>query len=831
MQTLSFSVQSITHLKEECDSLLIERASGCLIQIFSSQSMEEVSTYHSFLQCLFPHAEIVGLSAIHTSINSSVFTQSTIVSISTFDSSTVTSASIVHGENEPLVGHQLLRKLSVNQTTKSVIAFSCYGSASNYKLFEAFSEQAYIVPVSGCVATNTGEGAWVLFNGEFYQDQIVAVALHGEKLQAWYEAFVEWNPIGKYFRVTASEGRVVKAIDHIPAYDFYCKYLADNKPLALSQIQAFPLMLEEETARIINTVESITKEGHLLFSAEVPVGDEVRLSYYHPSLTQEQVNQGAARLANRRPESIFIYNCESRIENSPESTELQAFSDVGLCQGVYGMGEFFRSHNQQILHHSLTYLALSESEDVASEYDTFSRAPRVHNLTPLFSLIKNSIQDLDHMTSELEDKIREQSLRLIQTYRTDRRTGLLNRTVLKERLSHIALTDHLLSFKLTNLSQVNEKYGYHVGDKLLQDISYYMKEHLGLAIESEIELYSIGIAEWGVIFNSDTASEVLRKQITGFIEKLEHENFEPYGLDDVDYLSVSISGGLISRRDFPTIASEDLILKTVEARRIAMRRNRHLCNARELMKEERSRQNQLDWLTCVNRAISQKGVLVYGQPIFKAHTHELASTECLMRIQEDDQIFAPGQFLPAVEGTHLYTRLSREMISSIFDIMQSNDLTFSINLSPQDLLSDRTLDLLESSMIRLDNPMRVGFEVLETEQIQDYGHIIEVCNHFRRLGARIIIDDFGSGYSNIDAIMKLEPQVIKLDGSIIKNVHQDKRQRLISQQMVQLCHVLDAKAVAEFVHNQEVCSIVEDMGVDYLQGYFLGEPKSLHIKT
>ncbi|MEJ6109502.1 EAL domain-containing protein, partial [Aliivibrio salmonicida] len=233
------------------------------------------------------------------------------------------------------------------------------------------------------------------------------------------------------------------------------------------------------------------------------------------------------------------------------------------------------------------------------------------------------------------------------------------------------------------------------------------------------------------------------------------------------------------------------------------------------------------WLTCVNRAISKKSVLVYGQPIFKANSHEQASTECLMRIREGDQVFSPGQFLPAVEGTHLYTRLSREMISCTFDIMQSNHMDFSINLSPQDLMSDRTLDLLESSIIRLDNPFRVGFEVLETEQIQDYGRMIEVCNHFRRLGARIIIDDFGSGYSNIDEVMKLEPQVIKLDGSLIKNVHQDKRQRLISQQMVQLCHALDAKVVAEFVHNQEVCSIVEQMGVDYLQGYFLGEPKAL----
>ena len=828
MKTLSLSVQDVVQLQEECDSLIIEQNGSCLIQIFSSQSKEYVHGYYSLLKKRFPNAEIIGLSVIHASVNSTIYTQSTVISISTFESTHITSAAVFHSKNEKDVGHQLLRKLAMNQMSKSVIAFSCYGSASNYPLFEAFSEYSNAVPVSGGVAADSGNEKWVFLNGEFYQDHFVAIALDSDRLQVWYEAFVEWNPVGKHFRITSSEGRTVQSIDHIPAYDFYCKYLADDKKLSLSQIQTFPLMIEEEKSRLINTIESITEEGYLQFASEVAIGAEVRFSYSHPSLTQEKVNQGVAILAEKQPESIFIYNCESRIESSSESTELHSFSDIGICQGMYGMGEFFRASNQQILHHSLTYLALRESEEVFVQSPVLHVA-RTHNLTPLFSLIKNSLFDLDKMTSAMEQKISEQSMRLIQTYRTDRRTGLLNRTVLKERLSHISHSEHLLSFKLTNLSQVNEKYGYQVGDKLLQDISIYIETHLNDKLSTETELYSIGVAEWGILFSSEQNSEFLRKRITDFIEDLEHENFEPYGLSDVDYLSVSISGGIISRRDFTHIAVEDLILKTVEARRIAVRRNRHLCNARDLLNEERSRQNQLDWLTCVNRAISQKGVLVYGQPIYEANNHKLASTECLMRIREDDQIFAPGQFLPAVEGTHLYTRLSREMITRSFEIMQTNDLKFSINLSPQDLMSDRTLDLLESAIVRIDNPLRVGFEVLETEQIQDYGRMVEVCNHFRRLGARIIIDDFGSGYSNIDEIMKLEPQVIKLDGSIIKNVHQDRRQRLISQQMVQLCHTLDAKVVAEFVHNQEVCTIVEDMGVDYLQGYFLGAPKPLEL--
>ena len=105
--------------------------------------------------------------------------------------------------------------------------------------------------------------------------------------------------------------------------------------------------------------------------------------------------------------------------------------------------------------------------------------------------------------------------------------------------------------------------------------------------------------------------------------------------------------------------------------------------------------------------------------------------------------------------------------------------------------------------------------------------MIEVCDHFRALGARIIVDDFGSGYSNIDEIIKLEPQIIKLDGSLIRNIDRDPKQRSIAAQLVKLCQVFNAKTVAEFVHNQQVCELAEDMGIDYLQGYYFGEPKRL----
>ncbi|MEF1174905.1 EAL domain-containing protein, partial [Vibrio sinaloensis] len=78
-----------------------------------------------------------------------------------------------------------------------------------------------------------------------------------------------------------------------------------------------------------------------------------------------------------------------------------------------------------------------------------------------------------------------------------------------------------------------------------------------------------------------------------------------------------------------------------------------------------------------------------------------------------------------------------------------------------------------------------------------------------------------------DEIVQLQPDIIKLDGSLIRQIDHDKKQRKITSQLIRLCQVFEAKTVAEFIHNQAVCEIATEMGVDYLQGFYLGEPKPL----
>ncbi|MEZ9581886.1 EAL domain-containing protein [Vibrio cyclitrophicus] len=825
MQSTSLLIQDIEQTQHELDKIDFHKHESLLIQVFSSFEKGSVLAACQVIKSIFPNAKLIGCSANHYISQGVILHQGLYLIVTRFDATSYTCGIVEYSEQPLLDSGMMAEQLQCHAETQSIICFADCLQINNRALFAAFEQSRYSLPICGGASTITEGGRWVMLNGVCYENAYVMVALHSSKLAITKGYYTEWNPIGRTFRVTSAQDNWLAELDGMPIRDLYNRYLADGLEVPFEQLHNFPLMVGDPKEQNIHLPLEVMECGEIEFSGQFQVGDEVRFCYDHPSLTLEQVRLGVQQIASHKPEQLFIYNCTSRIDFIDGNQEVEVFQKLADTYGVYCMGELYQDTGQQrILHHSLTYLALREGEGKAAL--PLETQPAT-NISPLFSLIRNALLDVDDMNNSMASKIQQQATALTASYRIDRRTGLPNRSVLREALSTMSFDSHLLTLKVTTFGQINEKYGYRVGDKLLHDLSEYLQKALLKFFDESCQLYSIGIGEWAVVFDSWASQEQIHQRFSEFADQTEHVNFEPMGLPDIDYLSVSVCAGVASRRDFPTTSIDDLLLKAIEARRSAVSQNKHLVSAKALIQLEKHRQEQLGWLSCVSRAVLNQNIVACSQPIVSAHSHQVESYECLVRIEEDGQLIAPGKFLPIIEGTHLYTRLSRQMITRTFDFMSQRTDSFSINLAPQDFSNEKTILHLEQAIKKISHPQRIGLEVLETEQIQDYGRLIEVCNHFRDLGVNIIVDDFGSGYSNIDEILKLEPQVIKLDGSLIRNIDKDKKQRKIAQQLVSLCHILNAKTVAEFVHNEQVCRIAEDMGVDYLQGYHFGEPKRL----
>lgn len=830
MQTLAFLVDDF----EDAATWLFETAKECpdngqtLIQVFSHLSADALLPLVEAVKQRFPHAHILGMSSQYVIYQGEIHSNHTLITVSQFSEVVLHSGVIPYQASISETCQQFLDVLNVAPNTRTAICFADDLDASLDNHNQLFADVPHHLSICGGIACVCNDEHWVLHNGAFYQRALVAVTLTTQQtsdLSVSYEMFTEWNPIGKYFSVTHSEGNTLVSLDNQSVVDIYRHYLGHGQNVSLEIAQSFPLVCSDDHEVYLPL--HINADGSVRFDKPLPQGERIRFSYDHPALTIEQVLHTIQPLAAAPPEHIFVYNCVSRLRFMEGNRELSPLQNIAPTSGCYCFGEFCRNGDaQKVLHHSMTYLALSEKSNVAWKTHPIRQFDN-SAMPPLFSLIRNAFTDLDEMNMGMEQTIRTQAKLLSQSYLIDPRTRLPNREALRERLEKFTEDEHYMVLKVSNFSMINEKYGYQVGDKLLLDLTEYFQSFLDELMPERSTLFSTGVAEWAVVFKSVFDDNGLHQGVSLFVEKLENENFEPYGLPDIDYLSVSIRAGLVSHRDFPTQGVDELMLKAIEARRFAERNNDHYCNANTLLFQDEVRYDQLSWLSVVSRAIINNQVLAYAQPIYHAKTHELYSYECLVRIKEGDEIINPGQFLPIIEDTHLYTRLSRQMLTHTFTMMRARTEHFSVNLAPQDFMSEGTLELMESLIKSLADPTRVGIEVLETEKILDYQAMIEACNQFRSLGASIIIDDFGRGYSNIDEIIKLEPQIIKLDGSLIRNVDKDLRQRAIAKQLIQLGKVLDAKTVAEFVHNEEVCRLVEDMGVDFVQGFYLGQPQPL----
>ena len=831
MQTYTF----LANTEEQLASQLAQRewcdSKQYLVQLFSTQSLDVARQLANVALNRLSQATLIGQSARHVICDNCLESTCTLVIVSEFNETLLISAVQPFTGNPNQDSQDLVSQLDLSEDTKTVISLCDQVEGRDYPIYGAFENHSYALPVAGGLCQENEFGRWVMHNEQTYQHACVAVALTNPNLKVWSDAYSEWNPIGMKLRVTHAIGNRLYALNDKPAIEVFKHYLADGKDLPFSQLMSFPLYRELGRKKGISTPLRINDDGSIEFDSPWQIGEEAQFCYNHPSLTAEKVRHGAEMLAMHQPESVIIYNCVSRLEFIDSKLELKPFEGIVNACGAYCMGELYRTEERQdILHHSLTYIAMRESDKV-NEFrcEDFKCDSTV---SPLLNLVRNAVADLDSMNTQMEKKLHQQARRLTESYRIDSLTRLPNRIVLKERLNTILFTEHLLTLKLTNFHEVNDKYGYQVGDQLLLDLSNHLVERLQLRVvkrsKIKVELFSIGVGEWAIIFNTSAIGARIKERFVEFADEVERVNFEPYGLTDIDYLSVSLCGGFASRCDFLTDNSDEILLKAIEARRYGVRNNTHITNAKDIQVSEEERKERIGWLSCVSRAILDQNIITYSQPIVEARTHELIGQECLVRIMEaDGTIVPPGKFLPMIADTHLYTRLSRHMIKNTIGYMADKQSPFSINLSPQDLLSDKTLEVLETAISGMNDPTRLGLEVLESEQIRDYGRMIEVCDHFRSLGARIIVDDFGSGYSNIDEIIKLEPQIIKLDGSLIRNIDKDQKQRNIASQLVRLCQVCNAKTVAEFVHNQQVCEIAEQMGVDYLQGYYFGEPKRL----
>jgi len=238
----------------------------------------------------------------------------------------------------------------------------------------------------------------------------------------------------------------------------------------------------------------------------------------------------------------------------------------------------------------------------------------------------------------------------------------------------------------------------------------------------------------------------------------------------------------------------------------------------------------IETLHTLKVAIEDKKVISYFQPIVDNTTKKVCKYESLVRIVDEfGRVVQPSEFIDIAKKGRYYSQVTKIVLDNSFKTLLETDKSISINLSALDIesidMQKKIFHLLEAYK---EHSNRVVFELLESEDIKNFDVIVSFIRNVKQKGVKIAIDDFGTGYSNFSRLLQYEPDLLKIDGSLIKNIKDNELSRNIVETIVLFAKKQKIKTVAEFVENEEIYNIVKELGIDYSQGYAFGKPQELY---
>ena len=399
----------------------------------------------------------------------------------------------------------------------------------------------------------------------------------------------------------------------------------------------------------------------------------------------------------------------------------------------------------------------------------------------------------------------------------DELTSLPNRLKLIEDISCMEKTK-LVVINIDGFKEINTIYGESIGDLTLQKMSKEIKNALNT---KHLQLYKLSADEFAILAGKNISIDYFKEDVTMLSHYLSHLKLE-CGEHEVSVrltLGAAISELHQSKR--PLISMADMALKE------AKRRMKPYLFYKDMAHADEDIDKNYKMIQSIEHAIKNDKVACSYQAIVNAKTGQIEKYETLMRLEDEaGNIISPQDFVGIAKRARYYPQLTQKVVQEALLTFMKRSQSVSINLSIDDLMDDNTYSFIIDALRNCGCADRVVFELLETEEIELNERVFEFTSTVKKLGAQIAIDDFGSGYSNYAYLMKLGVDILKIDASLIKEVDVSSSSRLIVRSIIDIAHALGMKTVAEHVHKEEIKEIMSEMGVDYLQGYYLHEPVS-----
>jgi diguanylate cyclase (GGDEF)-like protein/PAS domain S-box-containing protein len=393
----------------------------------------------------------------------------------------------------------------------------------------------------------------------------------------------------------------------------------------------------------------------------------------------------------------------------------------------------------------------------------------------------------------------------------DSLTGLQNRRRFGEEVSgqldyaqRYSRPGALLLMDLDSFKFVNDSFGHPVGDRVLCDAAAI----LSATVRETDVVARIGGDEFAVLLREADEPQAV-EVATGLIAAIKSQS-EP---------SIGASFGIAIFEGDDEKTPDELLI----AADVALYEAKEAGGGAAMVYSGQKGQ-ALTWVEQIRSALDDGRLIVYAQPIVDLHTNEVAREELLVRMVDlNGDTIPPASFLPAAERFGLIPEIDLTVLERAIELVGDGGAV-AVNVSSRTLTDPRYLTTLEEALATGLDPSGFTFEITETAAVANMADAQGFASRIRELGCSLALDDFGTGFSSFTYLKHIPAQYLKIDIEFIRELERNPADQQLVEAIVSIAGGLGQKTVAEGIEDAETLELVRKLGVDYAQGFHVGEP-------
>ena len=388
---------------------------------------------------------------------------------------------------------------------------------------------------------------------------------------------------------------------------------------------------------------------------------------------------------------------------------------------------------------------------------------------------------------------------------------------------------YLLYLDIDKFKTINQLWGYYAGNALIQHVYSVILNHIKSLNKPEDSFMHVIGDEFSIFYFGN--EEEVCNFTQALIDKINHEHFTW----NEKKLTISISAGIVNIPKIPH-SYQGIISNAYDACSMAFRKGGG-CYELLLSTEVTgfSRGNISFWLNTIQKALKEDNFILYAQAIMPLNDlFHRPKYEILIRLKtNDDHIIMPDVFIPIAERYNLIYEIDKWVIRKSFAFFAEatrkgyldKDVIFSINISADSFFSNDLVEFIAENRKRLNVPAHnFCFEITESCAVRNLEATSKFVSELRKQGFSFSLDDFGKGFSSFPYLKTLPIDYVKIDGTFIKSIDKDYVDFSMVKSMRDMCYHLGLYTIGEYAENEQIVSILKDIGIDYGQGYAFQKP-------